>query len=292
MKLRAVAALYMQSPEWGNLKPNSQRIYRYGMDKLEEFMKMDADAITRPMIIDLKDRLYHQPGVCRIALAALNNVLEYGYDRGHVKYNHAANMKKLPKTKPFKRWAEDEVQRFLENAPIHLRRAVLLALYTGQRRSDLTRLRWDQYDGEFIHLVQQKTGKELTIPVHPDLKEELAVMQKDRAYIRIKGSKSKPVLEPYMLLTTHYRPWQLNHLTRAIKGQCEKLGIKDRQLHGLRKTTASKLAELGCTPHEIASITGQSLQEVEHYTKGVEQKRMAVSAMGKWENGGLDRPSV
>jgi integrase len=117
-------------------------------------------------------------------------------------------------------------------------------------------------------------------------------MKSDRGFVRIRGSRSKPVLEPYMLLTSHFRPWQENHLTRAIKAQCVKLGIEDRQLHGLRKTTASKLAELGCTPHEIASITGQSLQEVEHYTKGVEQKRMAVSAMGKWENGGLDRPSV
>jgi Phage integrase family len=52
--------------------------------------------------------------------------------------------------------------------------------------------------------------------------------------------------------------------------------------HGLRKAAARRLAEAGCTEHEIAAITGHaSLREVARYTKAADQKRLAAAAMGK-----------
>jgi hypothetical protein len=46
-----------------------------------------------------------------------------------------------------------------------------------------------------------------------------------------------------------------------------------------------RLAHAGCTQHEIAAITGHaSLKEIERYTKTVERKRLAHSAM-EGENG-------
>ena len=52
--------------------------------------------------------------------------------------------------------------------------------------------------------------------------------------------------------------------------------------HGLRKAAARRLAEAGCTAHEIAAITGHaSLEEIEHYTKAVDQQKLAASAMEK-----------
>jgi hypothetical protein len=51
--------------------------------------------------------------------------------------------------------------------------------------------------------------------------------------------------------------------------------------HGLRKSVAVTLAGAGCTNAEIAALTGQTWQIVEYYTKGVDQKRLALSAMRK-----------
>jgi hypothetical protein len=43
-----------------------------------------------------------------------------------------------------------------------------------------------------------------------------------------------------------------------------------------------KLAEAGCTVHEIAAITGHvSLREVERYTKAFDRERLARSAMAR-----------
>src|SRR5215831_592149 len=45
---------------------------------------------------------------------------------------------------------------------------------------------------------------------------------------------------------------------------------------------ARRLAEAECTTHEIGAITGHaSLKEIEHYTKAVDQQKLAASAMEK-----------
>jgi hypothetical protein len=50
----------------------------------------------------------------------------------------------------------------------------------------------------------------------------------------------------------------------------------------LRKACARRLADKGCSEHQIAAITGHtSLREVVRYTKGADQKRLAFSAMEK-----------
>jgi hypothetical protein len=42
------------------------------------------------------------------------------------------------------------------------------------------------------------------------------------------------------------------------------------------------MAEAGCTPHEIAAITGHAtLKEVERYTKAASRKRLGQSAKAK-----------
>ncbi|GBQ28091.1 hypothetical protein AA12717_2865 [Gluconacetobacter sacchari DSM 12717] len=50
----------------------------------------------------------------------------------------------------------------------------------------------------------------------------------------------------------------------------------------LRKAAAKRLAELGCSIHEIAAVTGhRSLKEVQRYTLGADQKRLAQSALAR-----------
>uniref|UniRef100_UPI0038D197A4 tyrosine-type recombinase/integrase n=1 Tax=Gluconobacter japonicus TaxID=376620 RepID=UPI0038D197A4 len=52
--------------------------------------------------------------------------------------------------------------------------------------------------------------------------------------------------------------------------------------HGLREAAARRLAEAGCTTHQIAAITGhRSLAEVARYTRAAEQVELARSAMSR-----------
>ena len=38
---------------------------------------------------------------------------------------------------------------------------------------------------------------------------------------------------------------------------------------------------------ETASITGQTMQVIEHYAKGINNRKLAKKAMGKWSANGL-----
>jgi hypothetical protein len=43
------------------------------------------------------------------------------------------------------------------------------------------------------------------------------------------------------------------------------------------------LLEAGCTTAEVASITGQTMEMVEHYAQQVNQRNLARAAILKWE---------
>jgi integrase len=65
--------------------------------------------------------------------------------------------------------------------------------------------------------------------------------------------------------------------------------------HGLRKAALTRLADAGCTVHEIAAISGhKTLKEIERYTKAADQARLARTAMERMGDRSVkpDRPGV
>lgn len=283
MKVRNITALYRASPEFHTLEANSRRVYEAAFKYLEEIMDKDADTLSRPKVLDLRDRLAQQSAhKCRMGMWVLNNILSFGYDRGLCANNHAARVKGLPKSKPIPRWTDEECDLFEQTAPEYIRMAYLTALYTGQRRSDLIRMKWSQYDGTFIKVLQQKTKRVLSIPVHPLLKTALDQEKARQIEFFSTNRRSNP---GFILLNKANGLWSLGYFTKAFSDHLKKIGITGRSVHGLRKTTAAKLAELGCSPHLIASITGhKSLSEIMLYTDEADQKRMAQEAIKVWVN--------
>lgn len=255
------------NPEWRKLSEKSRTSYERELRELKGWAHLRVEDITRSMVIGLRDAYYDKPGKCQSLLKTVKNVMSYARDRDIIKYNPASEMKNMPPTNPIMAWTESEITAFMFYAPDRLRQALVLALYTGQRRSDLIKMRWDEYDGNHIDVVQQKTGRKMRVPVHPELKTMLDAMPRQGKTI----------------LINHYgQAWSENAISVAFLRQNRELNI-NKTLHGLRKTAAVKLAEAGCTPHQIAAVTGHaSLRMVEHYTREVDQQRLADEAMGMW----------
>ena len=266
--LKETIQAFRNSHEYRKLSLGTKRIYEQGFQSLIEYWGDDITKITRPMIFAFKDRNYNTPGKCKIALSTLNVVFRFAHNNGWINGNPAGYLSDLPKSVPYKRWTDEDIKKFLGTASEPLRLAVLLALYTGQRRGDIIRMRWDDYDGETIHVVQEKTGKELYISVHPELRAAL-----DRA-----GR-----VGPYLLRNHHGQPWSGPSLHQAVSRHIKTIGLKDRTFHGLRKSTASKLAELGCTPHQIMAVTGQSMKEASAYSREANRKILSEQAMRAWQ---------
>jgi integrase len=170
-------------------------------------------------------------------------------------------------------WTERDYRHAVGNLPECLRRVIVLARYTGQRRSDLIAMQWSAYDGETITIEphknrrNEKERRELVIPVHPMLKAELDEWQ--------------PLANStYILTTAQGKPWVGEWLSKWLGPELVKIGLpKGLNVHGLRKLFCAWMSEGGKTSKEIMSITGhRTLKMVELYTESAEQKRLAKNA--------------
>jgi integrase len=178
---------------------------------------------------------------------------------------------KLPKSDGHHTWTEDEIAVFEAHHAIGSkeRLALALGLFTAQRRGDVVRIGRQQVRNGQLTVRQQKTGTTLTIPVHPELARII---------------DATPQIGHFTLLTTRSgRSYSAANFSDQFRAWCNEAGLPQRCVfHGLRKAAARRLAEAGCTAHEIAALTGHvSLREVERYTKAADQMRMAQSAMAK-----------
>jgi integrase len=149
--------------------------------------------------------------------------------------------------------------------------ALVLALWTGQRQTDLIRLAWAAYDGKHIRLRQGKGGKRVVILVGAPLKAALDARRPD-----------KP--EGTILRNTHGKAWTSDGFRASWGKAFDRAGLGDADLHfhDLRGTAVTRLALSGCSTAEIAAITGHSPRNVEaileaHYLSGrVELAEQAI----------------
>ena len=127
-----------------------------------------------------------------------------------------------------------------------------------------------------IEVRQEKTGRYLVIPAHQKLLAVLATMKSD--------SRAAPHQHARAAVD---QVWVQGELAEgpAEDGRWRPSAIAAGLVfHGLRKSAVVMLLEVGCTTAEVQAITGQSMQMVEHYAKQVNQKKLAASAILKWEN--------
>jgi integrase len=179
---------------------------------------------------------------------------------------------KLPKVKTEHRrpWTDAEIEQYECAHPVgtKARLAFALALYTVQRLGDVRRMGPQHIRNGEITVRQSKTGSALTLPVLPQLQ---AIID------------ATPCEHMTFLVTTNGRPYTGSDLSHQFRRWCNEAELrKGCTFHGLRATGCTKLADNGCTVHEIAAWSGHmSLKEVERYTKSANQKRLAVSAMAR-----------
>jgi integrase len=142
-----------------------------------------------------------------------------------------------------------------------------LLLYTAQRRADVVQMGRQHLRDGLLHLRQSKTGRQLAIPLHPELQAVL---------------DATPAANLTFLATRNGRTFQPDSFTHWFKRRCQEAGLPPRaSVHGLRKAACRRLAELGCSANVIASISGHStLREVSRYTAAADQVRLARQGIG------------
>jgi integrase len=144
-------------------------------------------------------------------------------------------------------------------------------LNTAQRRGDVIRMGRQHLHagvkGPVLRVRQSKTGRNLRIPVVPEL---MTVIE------------ATPADNMTFLTTAFGKPFTAAGFGNWFREQCDACGLHGFSAHGLRKAELTRIADAGGTAHELAAVGGhRSLSEVARYTRDTDQEKLAESAMAK-----------
>jgi integrase len=268
---------YQASQDFLGLRERTRADYVKQIAKIEQKfgdapLKALADPRTRGIFFDWRDELaLKSKRQADYAWTVLARVLSWAKDRGKITVNPCERGGRVYHgTRVDFVWSVEDEAAFLEHAPAHLHLPLLLALWTGQRQGDLLRLPWSAYNGSTIRLRQSKTSARVEIPVGAPLKAALDATTKHG---------------PIILASTDKRPWTPDGFRASWGKACKKAGIADVTFSDLRGTAVTRLALVGCTEAQIASITGHSLCDVRsildaHYLhRDIELARSAIAKL-------------
>jgi integrase len=269
--MAALALSYFASPQFRGMRTSSQKIYR-GI--IERFCREHGDKrvalLGREHIVRLMAAEADRPNVANALRRVLRAMIRHAMDINMRRDDPTRDVQAIRvKSAGYHSWADVEIAQFEQHHPVgsRARLAMALLLYTGQRRSDVIRMGPQHVRAGAIYVKQQKTGTELAIPIHPELAVVIA---------------ATPSGHLTYLTTRFGQPFKGSGFGHWFRDACDQAGLPHCSPHGLRKAAARRLAEAGCTAHEIGAITGHaSLAELVRYTRAADQRRLAEAAMAK-----------
>ena len=236
----------------------------------EQHGHMLLASLPKEFLVTLLDTM--PPHAARNWLKTLRHFVGWSVERKLMRNDPTLGIKlKVPKSDGHHTWTEDEIVTFEARHAIgsKARLALALGLFTAQRRSDVLRIGRQHIRDGVLTIRQQKTGMTLAIPAHSELAAIIA---------------ATPIGHLTLLTTKSDKSYEPDDFSDQFRVWCDDAGLPRRCVfHGLRKAALTRLADVGCSVHEIAAISGhKSLKEVERYTKAADQVRLARAAMERF----------
>jgi integrase len=268
-------ARYRTSQAFVTLRPTSRRIYAHFLDRLDTSAgDRQVAAMTRRDIYTLLDQMSGTPVAANTMLAVLRTLLEWGIPRGYRDDNPATGVKKLrTEDRGHSPWPERGYAYVMQQAPLILRRMAFLGRATGQRISDLVKMR----------------------PV--DLVE-------DGINVRIGKLRDRLHFVPLTAeQMTEIRSWSVRDLEFLVSGgdgrrrsadavnriwntwRAHTLPIRDLRMtiHGLRATAILDRRSAGAADGAIADEIGMSAKMVSRYLRFADKAASARASRDRRE---------
>ena len=320
---------YLSSDRFRRLAPASKKLNELYIRKLlPRFSGLPVAAITRPVVVAFREKLSREieaadrvsrptrktslgkgqdgcmtPNVAKHLVNKLQLLLTHAADTGIIPVNPAlhpeAGFGVLPRATC---WSPEQIAAFLDAAPPTIRVAASVLLFTAQRPSDVTGLRWEAIrerdDGLlWITLVQAKTGALVDVPCHRTLAAILRAVPEERRVGLLLPSPRAGIRWQYRNFS---RAWDRTasradyRLARRLFAEgLHKEDIRPRLLKGsgvqrrdLRRTSMLRMAEAGATDAQIAAVRGHSIEQTRNILDVYIPRRgqTAARAIKAWEN--------
>jgi integrase len=128
------------------------------------------------------DGMSDRPGKQTAALAALRQLERWAIVRDLLPQPITLGVEVGHSHNGHRPWSDEQVRLAETRARPELAKVVTLGANTGQRGSDLVKMRWTDYKGRSgINVVQVKTGKEIWVPITHELATAMGGGNGDRA---------------------------------------------------------------------------------------------------------------
>ena len=220
----------------------------------ESFGELSVD-VVRPSIIQAHlDGLAEYPGKQSIAKTALKAVEKWALVRDLLPYPITTGTEIIRSDGGHEPWTDEEIEIAIANARPDLARAVALAFNTGQRGSDIVKMRWsdiEAQDGQQgINIIQKKTGRRFWIPIESDFADKMAEWERTPPFFLLLAPDGRQFTRNRL---SH--DWTIERDSNPALSAHKERGLV---LHGLRASAVVRWRKLGATELEISKLVGMS----------------------------------
>lgn len=208
-----------------------------------------------------------RPATVNKEVTCLKTILNRAVRHGKLHANPVSQVRKLPENNVrMKVLSQDDFESLLAACPDHLRPIVLMAYYTGMRRSEIVYLIWDVVDLEtgFIRLPpdRPKTKVARSIPLHPCIRAMLIQQPRGLHTNRVFLRNGIP----------------FDEIKRSFGTACRKAGLEDFTFHDLRHCALNNLRLAGNDYFRIMAVSGHKTMSVfKRYNLVTEEELTKIS---------------
>jgi len=268
-----VVAAYLGSDKFMRLAASTQGGYRRHLALAQSVLGNYPVDVIRPALVQaFLDGLADRPATQKHAQTALKALERWAIVRDLLPRQITLGTDAPGAHGGHKPWTEQQIATGIAHAAPHLSRVITLAANTGQRGSDLVRMRWsdiETYDGrQGLNVTTRKVGLQLWIPLTAELSDALTSWERRPGFILLKPSG---------------QPWSRTQLSDAWTKERDTnpalAGLAGCTLHGLRSTAIVRLRRAGVTTGLISSLVGLSEAMVNRYCRFAVQKDNAIAAV-------------
>ena len=268
----ALIESYLSSPGWQKKAKGTKRRERPILDRIRaKNGSKDVRLVRRKNVMEIHQRLAATTRQADYTVQMLRTLFKHAIHLEWITVNPAKDVELFGAQTAFEPWPEKLLLAFERIADGDTRLFYELCVSTGQRAGDVVKMEWDHFDGEYMAVLQEKTGARVWIYCPDRLLDLLEATPKTGKFILAKN------------LTEHITYNSIQKKVKAIRDLIR--AQPEHSIHGWRYNAVVQLAEAGCSDSEIQSVTGHAtLEMVQKYRAQASQKKLSKSAQRRRAN--------
>jgi integrase len=267
--IKSVIEEYKRSPRWARLREGSKNVYGIALNRISQaWGHLTPEQVSPAGVATMRDQFGDRPNTGNLTLSVVQEFFRFCAERGLCRSNPAREVRRLEVdldagAKPI---PEPIYQHIIKHAPEPIARYFQLGRATGQRISDVLKMRPADRDGAGIKIEITKRRK--------DRQHWIPLTQAGMAEI---DGWNVLTMVPYVTGRGGKRqnPKAFRMAFNAWKARPENALVGDVTPHDLRATAVCDDRIAGYSHQEISARRGMSMQMVMHYSRHVDERLIA-----------------